>query len=269
MDTHSFDRIAKLLARRRLSRRSALAAGGAALGMTVIGGAAAAAPGAPGADDDSVFLFVQSFAAGSLVPDDARPGGFTLTLGDGLGQTLYFSDRPRRIVGTLPTATFLARLGFGPDNPPNAVLVLEAAPDDTDVVVMELTAPQYDEATHTATYADKVLSDYEKLGVTFQEAPKGPAEVHPRFGAASLFIDDCSDRTINCCADWTKNQDDGEIDCNCPYVGDLGTHGFCWHVGDFCCEPCANGGWGYWADQCNQTFAACNGNCAAISDGCW
>jgi predicted ATPase len=97
--------------------------------------------------------------------------------------------------GATPTPDFLQGMPFGPDNPPNAALVLEAAPGDTDVVVLELTDPAYDEATHTATYAAKVLSDYQKLGIAFQEEPKGASEGHASFGAASLFIDDCPDLT--------------------------------------------------------------------------
>ena len=58
--------------------------------------------------------------------------------GAGLGQTLYFSDRPDRIVGTSPTSQFLQALGFTPDDPPNAALVLENASGETDIAVVEL-----------------------------------------------------------------------------------------------------------------------------------
>jgi hypothetical protein len=51
------------------------------------------------------------------------------------------ADRRERIYGAAPTPTFLQGLGFMPDNPPNAALVMDASPDDTDVVVLELTAP--------------------------------------------------------------------------------------------------------------------------------
>jgi hypothetical protein len=35
------------------------------------------------------------------------------------------------------------------------------------MAVLDLYNPRYDEATHTTTYEAEVLSDYEKLGITF------------------------------------------------------------------------------------------------------
>ncbi len=48
------------------------------------------------------MLFVQSFQSGSIAPVDGAEGRYTVTLEQGLGQTIYFSDRPERIVGTEP-----------------------------------------------------------------------------------------------------------------------------------------------------------------------
>jgi hypothetical protein len=201
MNATRLDRIAELLAEHRLSRRQALRRGGAGLAVGAIGAAASRVPGGAAAqeatpaasptksEDDSSFLFVQSFQSGSFTPKEASTDTFTLTLEHGLGQTIYFSDRPKRIAGTAPTAAFLKWFPFGADNPPNAALVLEALPGDTDVVVVELTGPAYDEASHTATYDAKVLTDYMKLGITFQVQPKGAGELHRQFGTASLFID--------------------------------------------------------------------------------
>jgi hypothetical protein len=239
VDPSPFDTIARLVAARRLSRRAALRqgrAGLAAAGLAAAGLAASTRDGAAAQDatpasgsakapTDPTFLFVQSFESGTFAPVAGSPGSFTLTLARGLGQTVYFSDRPERVFGSAPTAAFLKGMPFGPDNPPNAALVLEAAPSDTDVVVMELTNPVYDEATKTATYDAKVLADYQKLGVTFQEEPKGPAEVHAEFGAASLFIDDCPDLTTCYTA--------GLVPAG-PLPG--GPIGACWR--NFACVPC-------------------------------
>jgi hypothetical protein len=261
MDTHSFDRVARLLARRRLSRRAAIAAGGAALGMTAVGAAGEAAPGAPETAADTVFLFVQSFAAGLLVPDEARPGAFTLTLADGLGHTLYFSDRPRRIVGALPTATFLDRLGFGPDNPPNAALLAHQDETHEDVVILELLNPRYDQATHTATYDVKLLQDLHRVDMTFGQTPATEVDSARKYGASHLFIDDydCADACVACLtqASWPNP------------VGMFGPMPFCPVLdGSEVCAPCPSDGStpvrldeNYWLGRCNAEVPGCNGAC--------
>lgn len=74
------------------------------------------------------FMFVQTFGAGSL---DAATEGVPnmLLVADHLaGQTLYFSDRPERVVGMVPTEQFLSTgpsggSGFSELDPPNAALV--------------------------------------------------------------------------------------------------------------------------------------------------
>ncbi len=186
MDASHFDRVARLFADRRISRRAAMRQGGvglAAAGLAAAGLSAAAAqdatpaPSGEKGEDDPTFLFVQSFQAGTLVPKEGSSDTFALTLEQGLGHTVYFSDRPERIVGAASTATFLTQFPFGEDNPPNAALVVETSPGETDVVVVELTAPAYDEATHTASYEAKLLADYQELGTTFQEEPKGAEDV--------------------------------------------------------------------------------------------
>jgi hypothetical protein len=104
-------------------------------------------------------LFVQSFQGGKVEPKAGEDGTYTLTLKRGLGQTSFFTDRPDRIVGATPTVDFLKGFGFSPSNPPNAALVLEAAPGDTDIAVLELTNPTYHEATRTAGSAGVHLLD--------------------------------------------------------------------------------------------------------------
>ncbi|HEV2527138.1 MAG TPA: hypothetical protein VGT61_01640, partial [Thermomicrobiales bacterium] len=184
MDASRFDAVFRIFGQRRLSRRSALASG-AALGAAALATAATAqdatppgdmgtpdAMGTPGASDAATrteFLFVQSFQAGSIEPKEGVDGRYTLTLEAGLGQTVYFSDRPERLVGTAPTPQFLDGLGFPENNPPNAALVVETGVGETDIAVVELFAPVYDAATHTATYEVEVLANWEtstELGFT-------------------------------------------------------------------------------------------------------
>jgi len=90
----------------------------------------------------------------------------------------------------MSTPQFLAELGFPEDNPPNATLVVEMGPGRTEVVVLELFAPVYDDATHTATYEVVVLAAFERSD-GFAETNVDLAELLPQFGAAHLFIDDC------------------------------------------------------------------------------
>jgi hypothetical protein len=277
MNNSRFDGIAKHFANRRISRRQVLAQGGAgvaagALAATGLSSATAqdATPTtAPDASHGPTMLFLQSFQSGSIAPKDGADGTYTLTLEHGLGQTIYFSDRPDRIVGATPTPKFLKALGFQPDNPPNAALVVQAAADDTDIAVLELLNPRYDEASHTATYDVTLLKDWERtLDVGFAEQPTDLAQLHPQFGAAHLFIDDCPDSDMNC-IDYSV----GEVYGTIP---NSDHNGYCWSGDQGACLPCTpwyedfyedkdnSGAIPYWNDQCNQRFSKCNGNCTAF-----
>ena len=143
MNGSQFDRVARLFAERRLSRRAALAAGGlASLGFAGVS-AQDATPATPvGSDDgmaaDGSVLFVQTASGGSFVPNPEigtpevagtpTPGGgadYLLTLEGHPGGTVYFTDRPERVFGEAPTERFLEGLGFGAEDPPNAALVAQ------------------------------------------------------------------------------------------------------------------------------------------------
>lgn len=268
MDATRFDSVTKLFANRRLSRRQAVtgvAAGAlAAAGVSVATAQDAtpeASPVAPDAAHGPATLFLQSFQQGGVAPKDGEEGTYTVTLEQGLGQTIFFSDRPDRIVGTTPTAQFLQSLGFQPDNPPNAALVVDRGEGETDIAVVELLNPSYDEATHTATYDVKVLAAWEEtLEVGFQEDPADLAAFGASFGSAHLFIDDCPDGTMTC-------NHGGEVVGTIP---NSDHDGFCHSNAQFICVPCDPWIWGingpdemkvYWRDQCNSRFEACNGEC--------
>jgi hypothetical protein len=275
MDATRFDQVARIFAARRLSRRQALAQGGAGLaaaGLAAAGvarhAAAQDAAATPTAASKTQFLFVQSFESGRIAQKADTPDTYTLTLAHGLGQTIFFSDRPERVVGAAPTPQFLKGLGFPDNNPPNAALVLEAGPGDEDIAVLELTNPTYDEATKTATYDAKSLADWQRtLAMGFSEQPADLAQLHPQFGAAHLFIDDCPDQWFDCCIPGDPNCGPGSH----WYVGTLGPVGSCWSWGDLCCYPCLNQSQDFWAGQCNQNFGGCinGGGCQAIPNtGC-
>lgn len=112
------------------------------------------------------YLFVQNASSGSF-------DGTTLTL-EGVGSTLFFSDRPNRIVGHVGTARLIKEASTGPDNfkenPPNATISILDDKGVTNAVVV-LMEPKLD--GHTISYPVKVLN----------------GEIPSSFKTASLFID--------------------------------------------------------------------------------
>ena len=280
MDPSRFDAISRTFAERKLTRRRALIQGsaGIAAGAVALSGLSASAQEATPADatgqEKTEFLFVQSFQTGSIVPKDGEAGTWTLTLEQGLGQTVYFADRPERIVGAAPTDTFLKGLGFPKDNPPNAALLFEDENGNEDISVVELFNPQYDTSKHTATYDIQLLKEYEQIGLTFHQQPTEPPDAGATFGVAHLFIDDCADGQVACCSQWDRYY----LECNNPYVGYFPSMGYCFSSWSLHCEPCEPYGhsipackdaddcpeYAYWATKCNDNFSDCNGICWPI-----
>ena len=263
MDPIRFDSVSRFFANRRVTRRQALAGTGAGLAagaLTAAGFSVAAAQeatpetSAAASGGSPTMLFVQSFQSGDIAPKEGAEDRFTVTLDHGLGQTIYFSDRPDRIVGALPTDRFLANLGFPADNPPNAAIVTKSESGETTISVVELFDPVYDPATATATYDLAVLENWQDstaLGIT--ETPVHPGELGATFGAAHLFIDglvDCPDTTMTC---FHNGEAVGTI-ANADHDG------YC-DQGTLACYPCENPTPSYWIDQCNQRFDACAGDC--------
>jgi hypothetical protein len=282
MDATRFDAIAKVLASRRLSRRAVVASAGltaGALAAAAVGQNAGAqeapdATPAPGASEKIPYLFLQAFQSGRVAPAGGEDGRYTLTLEQGLGQTIYFSDRPARDVGATPTPDFLENLGFLPDNPPNAALVVETSEGQTEIAVVELFSPTYDAATHTATYEVAVLAQWERTAqpgeAGFTEAAPDLTAFGSQFSAAHLFIDDCADMSIQCCLTYNQSL---VGTCNI-WAHNFGPQGFCWNYAT--CVPCEpyyhtnpyNGAaWDWWKQRCNNEVPACfPDDCAA---GAW
>lgn len=191
MNPSRIETITRLFADRKRSRRQSLAA--------AQGASPQASPIAPDAEHGPEMLFVQSFQSGRIVPVDGSDGRFTVTLEHGLGQTIYFSDRPDRVVGAAPTRQFLDGLGFSENNPPNAALIVDSGSGETDLAVVELFAPVYDETTHTVAYDVAVLDAWERSSdMGFSQTPVALDAVGATFGTAHVFIDDCADGDITC-----------------------------------------------------------------------
>jgi hypothetical protein len=117
--------------------------------------------------DEFEALYAQS-AAGMVYENDR------LTLKGIAPTTLYFSDRPERITGHVPTEEFLDSWGEGDDSfagdPPNAVLSIFSEDEVNDVVVV-LKDPALD--------GDQMSYQVDILD----------GEIPASGGASSLFID--------------------------------------------------------------------------------
>jgi hypothetical protein len=197
--------------------------------------------------DRREFLFVQTFASGSLAPSDDEAGLYTLVLEQSPGHTLYFSDRPERIVGTVPMEQFLDGLGFTPANPPNAALVAEREDGGEEIIVLELLNPRYDEAARMLTYDVRILADDEQLDMTLEHRLSTTDHEGATYGASSLFIDDCPTYHAIC-----HRENQAPIDYGCQ--------SFCWESYAGSCVPCQSIQKQCCADQpsgqCDVTYGA-------------
>jgi len=122
-------------------------------------------------DADLHLLFVQGST--SMQADTAA---MTLRLVGVTGQTIYFSDRPKRVAGVVDTGKFVEHWGTGDDsfakNPPNATVVVYDTDAEKDrAAVIVLTDPVLDGAD--------LVYNYEILG----------GEMPVKGGATGLFID--------------------------------------------------------------------------------
>ncbi len=195
MDAHRFDTITRNIAR-KMNRRSAVAFGGIGLGAALMGRQASASQATPVAEATPVvtdaveILFVQSFATGAFVEGATGAGEYTLTLENGSGQTVYFSDRPERLVGSIADETFLDGRAFDPADPPNAALVAQTA-NGEDVLVVELFDPTHDAASGAVTYTVRPLAGQpESAALASYATRQDDASLDASFGPVSLFIDD-------------------------------------------------------------------------------
>jgi hypothetical protein len=136
-------------------------------------------PGTPTAEEDIELLFVQVAAGGALTPSDQ---GYTLSFRHDTGQTIYFSDRPERLTGLVPTAELVASWPFEDETPPNAALAISNAEDDSATVLIGvLSSPEWSPGSATLSYGFWMLTD---------DIPAGsPTPIPDSFDSATLFID--------------------------------------------------------------------------------
>jgi hypothetical protein len=156
-------------------------------------------------NETSTHIFLQEGTNGSFVKDES--GNYTLTITGVIPYTVYFSDRPARDAGFAEMKQFLDGFNFDPNNPPNAAVMLQEGNEENDMVVVELTMPQYDETNHKLTYKAKKLDDY-----AFEsEWPKdllikADKAIPETFGKVLLVIDDCPCvPALHYCKSWWQN----------------------------------------------------------------
>jgi hypothetical protein len=246
---------------------------GTAQDATPIASPGASPAASPAAGAGPEFLFVQVFAEGTWTPKPDDDGVYLLTLTGHTAQTIYFSDRPERIVGTLPTREFLDRLGFTPTDSPNAAVVAQTADGGEAVLVVELFDPLYAEDTGdgggvSVTYTARVLDGEPGERLSPLAARQGNAQLPEAFGPASLFVDgptSCSDGQVLC----VIVTDYGNGNRVVSEKGRIGPMDFHWKLGDGCCHP-SNTDQGYWLNRCNGEIAACGGKCNTVDwTPCW
>jgi hypothetical protein len=135
-------------------------------------------------------IFIQEGSSGSFVNEGS--GNYTLTMNDVVPYTVFFADRPARDTGFVPMDKFLKGFNFGASNPPNAAIILPDENETSDMVVVELTKPQYNNTTQTVTYNAKLLKEYSfKSGWLQDHMSEVDPAIPERFGSVELVIDGC------------------------------------------------------------------------------
>lgn len=180
-------------------------------------------------ENQTTFIFIQEGIGGSFVNDGS--GNYTLTMTDVVPYTIFFADRPARDVGFAPMDKFLEGFGFGARNPPNAALILPEENETSDQVIVELTNPQYDNATGTLTYTASLLHEYAfKSGWLEDQRSKVDASIPERFGRVVLVIDSCP------C--WQPRI---SVPVQCSNGEWTTCHNTCWETKKFRCTECDGG----------------------------
>jgi hypothetical protein len=176
-----------------LSRRAGIGAVlGAALGYAgaspLLVRAAKPVPATPEAGPTG-FLFLQGFQSAQIEPLQDR-GHLVVTLVQHAGLTVYFSERPARIVGVVDTAAFVE--GFRAEtrnDPANAALVAQIDQSTFVTHVVELLDMAYDPGAATATYTLRLLDLTEVDRASILTDPEQSLTEPRSYGATQLFID--------------------------------------------------------------------------------
>ncbi|MDQ6718538.1 MAG: hypothetical protein M3Z17_09375 [Gemmatimonadota bacterium] len=137
------------------------------------------------------YLFVQEGTRGAFRPArDSSPAAIVLWGGKGL--TTWFTDRPARDAGVMPTSLLFAEWARGNDSfkadPPNAALVISEPAGESQVYAMEVLTPAYEPLSNAVAYEVRPLSEGWPAA-NGKKTARPLSEIPARFGNAVLFID--------------------------------------------------------------------------------
>ena len=137
---------------------------------------------------DTSMLFVQTSGSGTYEEKDGKK---ILTFVYISPTTIYFSERPDRITGTLQTELFVALWGEGEDNfvddPPNAALELIDENGERSIFIIELLSAMYHPEEEVLHYEIEILEEATE-GLSHYNKHNQP-EIPATFENSVLFID--------------------------------------------------------------------------------
>lgn len=209
------------------------------------------------------FLMVQEASKGTFQKNS--DGTYALALEGANPNTVYFSNTPEKIAGSVPTEQFNEAFNWG--ELPNAAIVIREGNENEDVAIVQITEkPQYDAAAKKLVYKTKTIGDYNGENLKYFQA-KRDASIPESFGWVSLFLDkvsSCSGAHVQCystdicCTDPVAPQ----YDCGGMNVNEC----WSWNPLHFGCQPCKGPG-----STCEVQFGSCcKGDCVygCHSAGC-
>jgi hypothetical protein len=259
VEAGKFDALVKQVSSMRSSRRNAIAAIASGIAAAAVGSSTNAQDATPVAEsesDNQEFLFVQMADTGAWIPSPDEDDVFLLTLAGTGNQTMFFSDRPQRILGTVPTERLFDVLSFTPENAPNAAIVTHDETGARDVLVVELFDPILtqslgDDPSTTVTYKARMLNSDAASNLQEWQFAQQDDQLDPTFTDVSLYIEDCV-QLIWCNRDYHSWG---------PVPG--GPISLCWNQHELDCFPCNGGQIQDYHDACNREYLDCIDACEA------
>ena len=142
-------------------------------------------------------LYSVTADSGSLTPLPGVKDGYSLTLRSADPSTVWFTDRPYRDSGVLPTQVIAKSFAVTSD-PANVALVLHEPAEGTDTLVAVMRKSAYDTKSQTLTAELRILSSQEQAKVTkglSRHVKRADTKAPANFSRVSLFIDTNSSGT--------------------------------------------------------------------------
>jgi len=163
------------------------------LGAVTAGPVSAATRAAPSEQKVSLLYAVSGASATmTLLPGSGNRYAFTLKGAD--ARTVWFTDRPVRLSGSLPTSELVGSWpGFGfVTDPPNVAITMHDPAGSTGTIVAVMRKPTFRAGVLRATM--QVLTSEQAGALTGNLAVHGdghdPNGIPARLGSVSVFIDD-------------------------------------------------------------------------------